>query len=79
MDEIEGGTLVINKGDERKPKESASGDPDERNLNTVDGLAEGWKLAEVRQRVRGPSKEILTTGKAGGPRGADHQVIQARG
>ncbi|KAL8291707.1 hypothetical protein RQP46_001965 [Phenoliferia psychrophenolica] len=47
MDQIEGGTLVINKGEERKPKETESDDPDERNLNTVDGLAEGWKLAEA--------------------------------
>ncbi|KAK4705176.1 hypothetical protein P7C70_g1041, partial [Phenoliferia sp. Uapishka_3] len=47
MDQVEGGTLVINQGDERKPKEGTSDDPDERNLNTVEGLAEGWKLAEA--------------------------------
>lgn len=46
MDEIEGGTLVVNKGDEEKNK-TAPG-PDERNLNAVEGLAEGWKLAAVR-------------------------------
>lgn len=47
MDQIEGGTLIINKGDEAKPKGNAEVDRDERNLNYVEGLAEGWKLAEV--------------------------------
>lgn len=50
MEQIEGGTLVVNKGDEEKPKEDAAVSPDgeERKLNYVEGLAEGWKLAGVR-------------------------------
>lgn len=48
MDQIEGGTLIVNKGNESKPKDSAPVDSDERQLNAVEGLAEGWKLAEVR-------------------------------
>lgn len=55
MDQIEGGTLIINQGDEAKPKGNAEVDPDERNLNYVEGLAEGWKLAEVRSSSTVPS------------------------
>lgn len=44
MDQIEGGTLIVNKGNQEVSKEI---DADERDLNTVDGLAEGWKLADV--------------------------------
>ncbi|GAA5857308.1 hypothetical protein JCM8547_002211 [Rhodosporidiobolus lusitaniae] len=45
MDQIEGGTLIVNKGNEEKPREQA--DEDFRDLNVVDGLTEGWKLAEA--------------------------------
>lgn len=51
MDQIEGGTLIVNKGDAEKPV-PATEDPDERNLNYVEGLAEGWKLAEVPRHRR---------------------------
>jgi hypothetical protein len=47
MNQIEGGTLIVNKGEEAKPRPSAEIDPNERNLNLVDGLEEGWKLANV--------------------------------
>lgn len=47
MDQVEGGTLIINKGDEEKAKDSADDDPDARNINYVEGLAEGWKMAEA--------------------------------
>ncbi|GAA5865314.1 hypothetical protein JCM1840_001524 [Sporobolomyces johnsonii] len=47
MDQIEGGTLVVNKGTEEKPREQADQDDDVRDLNLVDGLTEGWKLAEA--------------------------------
>ncbi|CEQ39079.1 SPOSA6832_00582 [Sporobolomyces salmonicolor] len=47
MDQIEGGTLVVNKGTEEKPREQADPDVDVRDLNLVDGLMEGWKLAEA--------------------------------
>ena len=53
MDQVEGGTLIINKGEEEKAKENADDDPDARNLNYVEGLAEGWKLAEVGSRRAG--------------------------
>lgn len=47
MDQIDGGTLIVNKGNEEKPKATEDVDPDERNLNLVEGLEEGWKLATV--------------------------------
>ncbi|GAA5885053.1 hypothetical protein JCM6882_007210 [Rhodosporidiobolus microsporus] len=47
MEQIEGGTLIVNKGTEEKPREQAEGDEDFRDLNVVDGLTEGWKLAEA--------------------------------
>ena len=46
MEQIEGGTLIVNSGTGEKKKESEVGD-EERDLNTVEGLAEGWKLAEA--------------------------------
>ncbi|GAA5828990.1 hypothetical protein JCM11251_004090 [Rhodosporidiobolus azoricus] len=47
MEQIEGGTLIVNKGTEEKPREQQEGDEDFRDLNVVDGLTEGWKLAEA--------------------------------
>ncbi|GAA6035026.1 hypothetical protein JCM8097_002149 [Rhodosporidiobolus ruineniae] len=47
MDQIEGGTLVVNRGTEEKPREAQEGEEDFRDLNLVDGLTEGWKLAEA--------------------------------
>ena len=46
MEQIEGGTLVLNKGAEEKRKEGAEAD-DERDLAYVEGLEAGWKLAEA--------------------------------
>lgn len=47
MDQIDGGTLIVNKGNEERPKDTLPIDSEERQLNAVEGLAEGWKLAEV--------------------------------
>lgn len=47
MDQIEGGTLVVNPANEDKQSESKEGDDETRDLNVIDGLSEGWKLAEV--------------------------------
>ncbi|KAH9819414.1 maintenance of telomere capping protein 1 [Melampsora americana] len=44
MEQVEGGDLVLNKGEEEKPKER-SGDEPERDLNSVHGMIEGYKLA----------------------------------
>lgn len=47
MEQVEGGTLVVNSAAGEKPA-APEDDDDLRDLNLVDGLAEGWKLAEVR-------------------------------
>ena len=47
MEQIEGGTLIVNSASGDKP--SAADDDDVRDLNLVDGMSEGWKLAEVRR------------------------------
>lgn len=55
MDQIEGGTLVVNpapKPENAKETDSnadeAENEDDARDLNVIDGLSEGWKLAESR-------------------------------
>ncbi len=44
MEQVEGGDLVVNKGNESRPKSSSS---QERDLNAVDGHDAAMKLAEV--------------------------------
>lgn len=55
MDQIEGGTLVVNPAPKTEKAKEAGSNADEpeneddaRDLNVIDGLSEGWKLAEVR-------------------------------
>lgn len=45
MEQVEGGDLVVNRGDESKPKSNAS---ELRELNAVDGLDSAIKLAQVQ-------------------------------
>ncbi|GAA5941864.1 hypothetical protein JCM3775_004786 [Rhodotorula graminis] len=45
MEQIEGGTLIVNSASGDKP--NVSEDDDVRDLNLVDGMSEGWKLAEA--------------------------------
>jgi len=54
MEEVEGGDLVVNKGmaedlpsAEKQAGNSGAEEDDDRNLNTVDGFVEGYKLAEA--------------------------------
>ena len=44
MEQVEGGDLVVNRGDESRPKES---DAEGRNLNCVEGHEAAFKLAQV--------------------------------
>jgi hypothetical protein len=46
MEQVDGGELILNKGDEERPKPSESDEP-ERDLQTVEGMMEGYKLALV--------------------------------
>jgi len=46
MEQVEGGDLVVNKGNESKPKETAAYEG-ERDLNAVEGYEQALKLAQV--------------------------------
>jgi hypothetical protein len=46
MEQVEGGDLVVNKGNESRPKDSPHGHP-ERDLGIVDGFDAAYKLAQV--------------------------------
>ena len=44
LEQVEGGDLVVNRGNESRPKEGAS---DRRDLNIVDGYEAALKLSQV--------------------------------
>jgi hypothetical protein len=44
MEQVEGGDLIVNRGDESRPKESVD---TVRDLNTVEGFEAASKLAQV--------------------------------
>jgi len=44
MEQVEGGDLIVNRGDESKPKESSS---DKREMNSVEGFDAALKLAQA--------------------------------
>jgi hypothetical protein len=46
MEQIEGGDLVVNRGDETKPKGSEESDP-KRDLSAVDDYETALKLSQV--------------------------------
>lgn len=46
MEQVEGGDLVVNRGDESRPKDAAD---NQRDLNAVDGYDAALKLAQVKQ------------------------------
>lgn len=46
MDQVEGGDLIVNKGDESRPKDVVEGQP-ERDLGVVEGFDAAFKLAKV--------------------------------
>jgi hypothetical protein len=63
MEQVEGGDLVVNRGNESKPKS----DPKERNINAIDGLEPAYKLAVAELEglvnsdiLNAPHKESLT-------------------
>jgi hypothetical protein len=47
MEQVEGGDLIVNRGEESRLKDSADS---ARDLNTVDGYEAALKLAQVIQR-----------------------------
>lgn len=44
MEQVEGGDLIVNRGDESRPKDTGA---EGRNLNTVEGYEAAFKLAQV--------------------------------
>ncbi|KAI8459981.1 maintenance of telomere capping protein 1 [Phakopsora pachyrhizi] len=60
MEQVDGGDLILNKGDEEKPKPSSNEEGEEiRDLNAIDGLNEGYKLAlaNLEQMIMRRSKK----------------------
>ena len=46
MEQVEGGDLIVNRGEESRPKDTSSDSP--RDMNTVEGYEAAYKLAQVR-------------------------------
>jgi len=62
MEQVDGGDLILNKGDEERPKPSESAEP-ERDLQAVEGMMEGYKLAlanleQMIKRIEGKKAEL---------------------
>ena len=51
MEQVEGGDLIVNRGDESRPKDTAA---DKRDLNAVEGLEAAIKLAQARCPMYSP-------------------------
>ena len=51
MEQVEGGDLVVNKGDESRPKDAPKGYP-QRDLSVVDGFDAAFKLAKVSSNTQ---------------------------
>jgi hypothetical protein len=46
MEQVEGGDLIVNRGEESRPKDTSSDLP--REMNAVDGYEGAYKLAQVQ-------------------------------
>lgn len=66
MEQVEGGDLVVNRGDESRPKSNAS---EQRDLNAVDGLDAAIKLAqaELDEVIKRNAQPAPTTNSAQNP------------
>lgn len=80
MEQIEGGDLVVNRGNESKPKESEEPDP-RRDLNVVDNYDTALKLSQVCTTVRSTRDRTdfeLPVGELGGRRQTESPASQCR-
>lgn len=50
MEQVDGGDLVVNKGDESRPKDVQTGQS-ARDLGVVEGFDAAFKLAKVQSRL----------------------------
>ena len=53
LEQVEGGDLIVNRGNESRPKEGAS---DRRDLNFVDSYEAALKVSQVRRIILGRRK-----------------------
>jgi hypothetical protein len=51
---VEGGDLIVNKGNESKPKDASN----TRDINAVEGFEQALKLAQVRFRSSAVTAEL---------------------
>jgi len=80
MEQIEGGDLVVNRGNESKPKESEAPDP-RRDLNVVDNYDTALKLSQVCTTVRSTGHRTyleLSVGELGGRCQTESPTSQCR-
>lgn len=80
MEQIEGGDLVVNRGNESKPKGSEEPDP-KRDLNVVDNYDTALKLSQVCttvQSTRDRADSELLAGELGGRRQTEPPASQFR-
>ncbi len=52
LEQVEGGDLIVNRGDESRPKDTGT---EQRDFNAVEGLDAALKLAQVRLSPLFPS------------------------
>ena len=73
MEQVEGGDLVVNRGNDSKPRSSTSSKtaPKERNMGAIDGLEPAYKLAvaELDELVR---SDILNAPKKDSLKGTEN-------
>jgi len=49
MEQVEGGDLIVNRGEESRPKDASSDAP--RDMNAVESYEAAYKLAQVRNFI----------------------------
>lgn len=57
MEQVEGGDLIVNRGNESRPKETTDG---KRDFNAVEGFDAAIRLAQVRLPSTLPTTPSLT-------------------
>jgi hypothetical protein len=72
MEQVEGGDLVVNRGNVEDQPVQSGGDDEDRNLNTVEGFVEAYKLAEanlealIKKNYKKP-EQASASGEKGSP------------
>ena len=80
MEQIEGGDLVVNRGNESKPKESEEPDP-KRDLNVLDSYDVALELSQVCTTIRSTRNRTdleFPVGELGGRRQTESPTSKCR-